>query len=100
MCRKFEQFISYTSNYDEYNFILTLNYGKAEIQSRSKKADVLFMNHFVDGRNSLEWSDATIKNQVALDGPMEAVNRRYARFAGSKFKARRATGLCTIIGPQ
>ncbi|KYN02653.1 hypothetical protein ALC62_06452 [Cyphomyrmex costatus] len=54
--------------------------------------DMLFMNHFIYSRNSLEWSDTTIKNQVALDGPMEAVNRLYVRFAGSKFKARHATG--------
>ncbi|KYN41129.1 hypothetical protein ALC56_04280 [Trachymyrmex septentrionalis] len=46
-------------------------------------------------RNSLEWSDTTIRNQAALNGPMEAVNRRHARFAGSKFKARYATG--TIV---
>jgi len=31
---------------------------------------------------------------------MEAVNRRHARFAGSKFKARYATGPHTIVGPS
>ena len=56
------------------------------------------MNHFYS-RNSLEWSDITIRNQAALNGPMEAVNRRHARFAGSKFKARYATGPHTIVGP-
>lgn len=31
---------------------------------------------------------------------MEVVNCRYARFAGSKFKARRALGPRTIVGPR
>ncbi|EGI61806.1 hypothetical protein G5I_09925 [Acromyrmex echinatior] len=50
-------------------------------------------------RNSLEWSDTTIKNQIALNGPMEAVNRRHARFAGSKFKATVCNGAAQLSGP-
>lgn len=30
---------------------------KAEIQFRNKKADILFMNHFIDNKNSFECDD-------------------------------------------